>query len=362
MALALVLGGSGAALAKKQKFVYVHDRQFDGGIFAWSMDKNGGLTSVAGSPFPLVDPILNPANRCGGNCQTMAYSSKRKTLYTGGPTGVSAWTVNKDGTLTSVAGSPFLAGGGGDFLGTGVVEVGKRTFVYAASFDDGNVYGWEAQDDGTLLLLSAAPWPAGLGPDGLATRKKFVFVANEGDFDINVLSSISSYVAQKDGSLVAAPGSPFTPSNASFIYNTSPDLKGKVLYVDDGSNGVRTFTIDKKTAALSELGTPIVADTGGAGVLVTKKLAYVVGFEDGLLQPFKIIKKGALEATGSTFISPIPVDTFASDKSGKRMILAGFTGVVSATVVDKKTGQPGQLDLEGFLLETNPNAVVMLDR
>ncbi len=53
--------------------------------------------------------------------------------------------MNKDGTITSVAGSPFSPGTGGDFLGTGVVQAGKRVFVYAASYDDGNVYGWETQ-------------------------------------------------------------------------------------------------------------------------------------------------------------------------------------------------------------------------
>ena len=115
-------------------------------------------------------------------------------------------------------------------------------------------------------------------------------------------------------------------------------------------------------AGLTEIGTPIASDTGGAGVLVTKKLAYVVGFEDGLLQPLDIEKKGALAPTGSTFISPIPLDAFTSDKSGKRMVLTGYTGIVTATIADKKTGQPGQLDLAPFLAETNPNAAVLLDR
>jgi len=362
VALGITLGAPAAALAKNQ-YVYVHDRSIGGGIYAWVLDKNGGLTSVAGSPFPLVDQLTDPNDTCGGNCETMAYSPKRKTLYTGGPTGVSGWTVNKDGTLTSVAGSPFDPGAGGNFFGTGVVEMGKRVFVYAASYVDGGVYAWETQSDGSLTELSASPFSSGLFADGLATRKKFVFVANEGS-DV-IASSISSWVAQKDGTLLPAPGSPFTPLGADFIYNTTPDQRGKVLYADDGSNGIRAFAIDKKTAALTELtDSPFAASAGGAGVLVTKKFAYAVGFEDtdNALQPFKVEKKGALTATGIIDGSPVSIDTFTADKSGKRIVVAGYDGVATATIDDKKDGDLAGLDLEGFVVETNPNAVVMVKR
>jgi 6-phosphogluconolactonase (cycloisomerase 2 family) len=357
VALGVTVGGPAAALAK-QKFVYVHDRQTDGGIYGWSMDKNGGLTSLAFSPFPLVDGGGN----CGGNCQTMAYSPKRKTLYAGGATGVSAWTVSKDGGLTLVPGSPFVPGGG-DFLGTGVVEAGKRVFVYSVSFDDGGIYAWEANQDGSLTELAGSPFAAGTDPVGLATRKKFVFVANEGD-DLTA-SSISSYLAAGDGTLLPAAGSPLTPLGVDFIYNASPDGRGKFLYADDGVNGIRALTIDKKTAALSEIvGSPIPTVLGGTGVLVTKKLTYSVGFEDptNALQPFKIDKKGGLTLTGIQIDTPISIDTFASDKKGKRMVFAGFDGVATATIDDKKDGGLAGLDVEGFLVETNPNAAVLLTR
>jgi hypothetical protein len=323
MGLAVLVSAPGLAAAKQQ-YVYVHDRRDGGGIFAWAMDKQGGLTSIVGSPFALVD---TPGGGCGGNCQTMAYSPKRKTLYAGGPTGVSAWTVNKDGTLTSVTGSPFSPGTGSDFLGTGVVEADKRVFVYSSSYNDGNVYGWEAQDDGSLVELAASPFPAGDGPDGLAT--------------------------------------PFFPPNVDFFYNVAPDWKGKVLYIDDGANGIRAFAVDKKTAALTELdGSPFAAVVGGAGVLVTKKLAWAIGFEDtsSAFQPFKIVKKGALEATGIQGNAPLNIDTFTSDKNGKRMVFAGFDGVATATIEDKKDGSLTGLDLEGFVDTTRPNAVVLVTR
>src|SRR5262245_19328351 len=260
----------GTALAKKNRYVFVHDRSSPGGIYAWRMDKDGSLTSIDGSPFPLIDQ----GGVCSGNCETMAYSPKRKTLYTGGPMGVSAWTVNKDGTLTSVPGSPFKPGGS-DFLGTGVVQAGKRVFVYSSSFDGGNVYGWETNKDGSLVELAASPFPSGDGPSGLATRKKLVFVANQEE------GSLSSFVAKKDGTLVPSPSSPIFPPNVNFTASVYPNSSGKVLYTFDDDQLLRAFAVDKKTAALTQLAdSPFETTVGGdlisKGVLVTKKFAYPV--------------------------------------------------------------------------------------
>jgi len=352
--VALLLGAPGTGLAKKN-FVYVHDRSAGGGIYGWTLDKDGGLTSVAGSPFPLVDA----GGSCTGNCQTMAYSTKRKILYTGGPTGVSGWTVNKDGTLTSVPGSPFSPGAGGEFRGTGVVQAGKRVFVYAASFNDGGVFVFEADPDGVLTELAGSPFASGDGATGLATNKKSVFVVNQ------TAGTISSYVAEKDGTLTPAPGSPYTPVDVQSIYNVSPDSKGKVIYVSDGVDAVRAFEVEKKTARLTELDTsPFAAVAGGAGVLITKKLLYAVSLEtaDNAVQPFKIVKKGNLEATGIVLNGQFGVATFASDKGGKKMVFAGSDGVVTSRIDSKKDGSLTPGDVEGFIAPTNPTAAALVKR
>jgi hypothetical protein len=348
----------GPALAKNQ-YVYVHDRSSPGGIYAWRMDKDGSLTSIDGSPFPLIDQ----GGACRGNCQTMAYSPKRKVLYTGGPMGVSAWTVNKDGTLTSVPGSPFEPGTGGDFLGTGIVQAGKRVFVYASSFDDGSVYGWETNKDGSLVELAASPFPSGDGPSGLATRKKFVFVANEND------GSLSSYVAKKDGTLVPSPSSPFFPPNVGFTASVYPTASGKVLYPFDDAQLVRGFSVAKKTAELTQLSdSPFATAVGGdpfsQGVLVTKKFAYAISsLGSNAWQPFTIGKKGTLEATGIQGDTPFDTQTFTSDAKGKRIVFAGEEGVATYTISDKKQGELGQLDTEGFVNPPkNVTAVVMVTR
>jgi 6-phosphogluconolactonase (cycloisomerase 2 family) len=345
-----------AALARK--FVYVHDRQLGGGIWGFEMTKQGDLSTIPGSPFPLVDEPIS--GNCGGHCQTMAYSSKRKTLYAGGETGVSGWTVNKDGTLTLVPGSPFAPGAATSFLGTGVVQSGKRVFVYAASFDADGIFGWEADKDGSLAQLAASPFTAGDGPDGLATRKKLVFVANES------AGSISSFVAEKDGTLIDAPGSPVAPAPLDFIYNVSPDPAGKRLYVADDAGVVHAFAVDKKTAGLTPLaGSPFATASGNAktGAIVTKKLLWAAEFSntDNALQPFAIGKDGSLEATGIVIDTPVAILTHTSDSKGKRIAIAGSDRVDIATIEDKRDGSLSGIGT-GVLTDANSNAVVIVKR
>jgi hypothetical protein len=189
-----------------------------------------------------------------------------------------------------------------------------------------------------------------------------VFVANEED------GSLSSYVAQKDGTLVPSPSSPFFPPSVNFTYNVSPDSRGKVLYTFDDAMLVRAFAVDKKTAELTQLtDSPFPSVVGGdilsKGVLVTKKFAYAISLDpDNAWQPFAIGKKGVLEATGIQGEAPITTETFTADKKGKRIVFAGDDGVVTYTIGDKKQGELTQLDNEGFLNLINPTAVVMVTR
>jgi 6-phosphogluconolactonase (cycloisomerase 2 family) len=354
---ALALVGAPGVVFAKRTFVYVHDRRDGGGIWGFEMDKNGELTSL-GLPAPHPDTTLSG---CVGNCQTLVYSTKRKTLYAGGDTGVSGWTVNKDGSLTSLGG-PFVPNGGGDFLGTGVLQKGKNVFVYSSSFNDNSVYGFEAQKDGQLAQLAGTPVPTDTGPVGLAVRKKFVFVANEGG------GSISSFLASKDGSLLDAPGSPVTPNLLLHVFNVDPDPKGKHLYVADDVGGIHSFRVDKKTGALDEHpDSPFATQFAGFknGVIVTKKFVWAVdaGVTDDALQPFFTSKNGSLEITGIVINTPLVVNAYTADAKAKRLVLVGPTSIVVATLEKGETnGSLEGIGSAGFPEVINANAVVMVKR
>jgi len=354
---AMAFGGAVAAQAKNT-FIYVHDRQTGGGIYGFSL-KKGSLDPLPGSPWALADD----GGGCGGMCQTMAYSSKRKMLVTGGPNGITSWTVNKDGSLAVSPGSPGANVPGADVLGTGVVQIGKRVFVYGSAYALDRVLAYELLSDGQFAAGADAALPVGSSPDGLQTRKKLVFVVNEG------LSTVATWVAQKDGTLVAAPGSPLALPVVDFVFNPSPDPKGKYLYVyddgDDDGGRIHAYSVSKKTGALSPVpGTPFLTfPVGGKnGISVAKKKLFAIDFEDGSndIQPFTIGKKGVINATDIIIDSNLEIDAHTIDAKGKQLIIVSYDFIV----VGKVVGKDGSLDTVDAraLPGVNANAVVVVKR
>ena len=354
--LALQLGMAPVGLAKST-YVYVHDPNAGGGIWAFSMDKRGGLAPVPGSPFALVD---QPSD-CRGLCQTMAYSSKRKVLVTGGTTGVTSWSVAKDGSLAPVTGSPFNSGGD-DYVGTAVVQAGKRAFAYGASFLTDEVRGFEILTDGTLQALPGGPAPTGAGPAGMEARKRLLFVANQEDL------TVSTFAIGKDGTITPAPGSPMALPGAAFVFNVNADPKGKRVYVhDDGDDTgglIYGFGVDKRSAALSPLaGSPFrTFPVGGkTGLAVAKKLLFAFDFEDETndIHPFRIGKNGVLVDTDIIISSGLILHAHWIDPKGKRLIVAGPT--VLATVKASKDGSLETSDV-ATLPGIEPTAIVVVKR
>ena len=357
LCLALQLGAAATGHAKST-YVYVHDSNAAAAIWAFSMDKGGNLTPLPNSPFALIDL---PGD-CGGSCQTMAYSSKRKVLVTSGPTGLTSWIVAKDGSLSPVTGSPFSSGGGSDYVGTAVVQAGKRAFAYSASFDTDEAYGFEIMPDGTLPALPGAPGPTGVGPVGMEARKRLLFVGDQDGL------SVSTFAVGKDGSLTPAPGSPVALPGASFIFTVNADPKGKRLYVhDDGDDTgglIYGFNVDKRSAALSTVsGSPFRTFPVGrkTGLAVAKKilLAFDIRDETNDIQPFRIGKGGVLTETGTIISSRLLIDVHWIDPKGKRLIVAGPTMIVTAKVA--KDGSPETSDVD-FFPNISPTAIVVVKR
>jgi hypothetical protein len=322
------------------------------------MDKGGNLTPLPNSPFAIVDL----PGSCGGLCQTMAYSSKRKVLVTSGPTGVTSWIVAKDGSLSPVTGSPFSSGAGSDYLGTAVVQAGKRAFAYSASFATDEAHGFEIMSDGTLAALPVAPGSTGVGPVGMEARKRRLFVADQDGL------SVSTFAVGKDGALTPAPGSPLALPGAAFFFAVNPDPKGKRLYVhdegDDTGGQIYGFNVDKRSAALTPVsGSPFRTFPVGqkTGLAVAKKIVLAFDYRDETndIQPFRIGKRGVLTETGTIISSRLFIDVHWIDSKGKRLIVAGPTMIVTAKVA--KDGSPETSDVD-FFPNIAPTAIVVVKR
>lgn len=335
-----------AEAAAKKTLVYVHDRGATGQIAAFRLDSRGGLTTLAGSPFAAGD-----GGGCGGNCSTLAYSARRNLLFAGGGDGLHVFNVAADGSLSELSGSPF---GGVDFLGVAVVEKGDSTFVYAADDVNGKVRAYAVQENGSLVELASSPTSL-----GGASTKDLVFFTSQGH-------AIAAFRAQTDGSLTAAPGSPYDlPSG--IIFNLQLDPAGKTLYTAvANSQAVYAFGVSSQDASLSPLaGSPFTTlPISNQGVAVGKSRVVVSSNSgpNGDLQTMKRLGTGALKPLGPVRNSGFAITGGgALDPKGKLLVAASGAGAVKSFRLNQKTGALRLADTEAATV-TNPTAILIIQR
>jgi 6-phosphogluconolactonase len=198
-----------------------------------------------------------------------AYGQQTNFVYSNngiaGPNTVSAFSVAADGTLTQVAGSPFVTGGLGD--GGGSVAVDRIVIggdrLYAANDASYNISGFAiSPTTGALTPLPGSPYPFGgssssadlslaWSPDG-----RFLFAMD------SISHRVTSFAAGADGSLssVAHLG-PLALEPSSI--RVTPD--GRFLMVPFFENEVGVFRIATDGSLAEVVGSPFPADAGILG-------------------------------------------------------------------------------------------------
>lgn len=239
LAVLTVLALSPSVTAGKKTFVYIHDRGAVDQVFGFQLSKAGKLKPLKGSPFAGSDA----GGLCGGPCQTLAWSSKRKALVSGGPSGLTVYTVPKSGKLKLVAGSPFGIGSSGQ-LGTAAVKKGSAVYVYSAEYalDQLRAYKWKS--DRTLVEPTSSPIPVGDGPNGVRAQDDHLLLTNENDL------TISSCKATSDGTLTPPQ---LSTSGTAFASTSSLSDDRAFAYQADFDGNIRVFGVDPDTGALTGL-------------------------------------------------------------------------------------------------------------
>jgi 6-phosphogluconolactonase (cycloisomerase 2 family) len=276
---------------------------------------------------------------------SLAYGQlgKEHFLFSGGPAGVTVWSIAADGTLSTVAGSPFDGGEGAeDFLGTAVVKKGKKLYVYSSVFGLDAVIGFEVMPGGTLEELPDSPYAADAGPDGLDSDGKLVAALCES------AGTLATFKVQKDGSLEAAPGSPADVDANG--YNVQLDLKGKVAYVASSDGSVYAYSVNKKTGdvtALPDAPFDSGLDSNNDGTeILKKKFVFVFRFNSVEADPDISVmerdKKGQLSLVGRQISGLAGIAAHAVDAKDRFLVVVNDDGStvdnVRCFAFDKKTG------------------------
>ena len=176
---------------------------------------------------------------------------------------VSALAISSSGGISTVAGSPFAAGAGAEF----VVLDSMHKFLFVSNQNAGSLSAFSINTGtGVLTLVPGSPFATGATPHGIAVDSagKFVFVGNES-------GSVSAFsINSVNGALTPVPGSPF-PATSPFGIAISSS--GAFLYVTNTNTGgglspssVSTFKIDATTGALTAVNSPVTTGTTPIGI------------------------------------------------------------------------------------------------
>lgn len=253
------------AFSPDGKYLYVVDQNTSAGaVSGYSIDPTSGvLTALAGSPFAAGS---NPywiaftpngqfayvSNFAGANISVYTVSAGVLTAMPtpvpvdGNPQdltidpagahlfvpvssgaangGVDVFTINADGTLTKVAGSPYAVGIGPRFVD--VDPTGKYAYVSSAGTNGTGVYGFSIDPStGALTALSGSPYDTGTNSQPqfmtVDASGKFGYTANQGTGKISGFA-----IDQSTGVLSAIAGSPFAAGTRPFFVSISPEAPG----------------------------------------------------------------------------------------------------------------------------------------
>lgn len=338
----LLLPGAERSEAQlRSEFVYAYENASPARIWAFRLDAGCKLTPVPGSPFLGGNPVVGAGL---GDVHTLAYSSAKRMLFNG-MNGVTTWLMAANGALTPGPGSPYLPGAA--LLGLALVEKPGRTFLYAAGRFPDRIEGFEVLPNRSLTPLPGFPIPSGAPlPSSADALGDCVLVAH-------IPGLISAFRVQADGSLAAAPGSPFLTAADAGIINVYVTPTRRCVYSpgrapDFGpfTNQIFGFDLSSEDCTLTPApGSPFVSGTENVTHLaLDKSWAFGLarlneGFGVNDIQAFQVRPDCSLAPVGPPQNSGLPdsIDVGAINPRGTCLVLAGF-GAVKAFSINRRNG------------------------
>jgi DNA-binding beta-propeller fold protein YncE len=132
-----------------------------------------------------------------------------------GPRGISGFTIGANGFLTEVAGSPFPNGGVSADTSPSSIAIDPwgdpwGQFVFVANSGGNNVSVYSIDVNGALTPITGSPFPRGGDSAAVDLTSRFLYVAGG--------KAVAAYRVSKIGALKSIAGSPFAvPGGASSI-------------------------------------------------------------------------------------------------------------------------------------------------
>ncbi|HEX6466468.1 MAG TPA: YncE family protein [Terriglobales bacterium] len=320
-------GNSGSA------FVYAAGAS---GLYAFSADLTSGkLTTLSGSPYAI-----------GASPDALAIDPHNKLLYVGGASGLNAFGINSNGTLSTIS----LSTGTLSAMGIAINPGGTALYVLdgVASTITGFTItnGKLAAITGGQIAVSGTPSSLVIDPAGAH------LYAAEGSAGI-VTATINSNGTLTENSNIVAP-----PAGASFT-KLAITPSGRNLYAAT-IGGVVVFSFDANGVPTPLGGTQTVVATStnpsALAVDPAGNFLFVANNDTSNVSAFIVLSNGALSpVAGSPFSAGSAPTGIAVNATSKYVFVATSQGVQSFGI-DAST--PGKLNSIGTINAGNNPAVV----
>lgn len=223
--------------------VYVSDPQSAAiRVYTLSSTLGSTLSTASVGPFPLGN----------GNGPPGEMALFGNVLYVATSVGsIAAFNVNADGSLTSVAGSPFAGGTGLSHLAVVPSEtVGNTAFLYGSNTGDanGSISAFKINtSSGALVPVPGSPFPTvpGGGPAGFLDGGKNLYVA------LKNANAVAAFAIADDGSLAPLAGSPYPAGHGTFSVNGAAN--GFLLATNNLDGTISSYSVDPQSGVLTEV-------------------------------------------------------------------------------------------------------------
>ena len=320
-----------------------------GSVSVLAMDSSGSLSLVAGSPFPA-----------GAGAEFMAFDSVHKFLFVSNQNAntVSAFSVNTGtGQLAAVPGSPFATGARP--IGIAVDSAGKFVFVANQAADSISVFSIGV--NGSLSPVAGSPFAAS-NPYGLAVNAAgtVLFANNFLDSSISDLNSVSAFQIGPNGALTPVAGSPFPTSSTTGFASAiglAADPAGKFLFVGDHmAQAIVPFNITA-TGALTPVSTlPAAAPACSVSchnnplrlaVHPNEQFVYATNVQAGTVSAFKITN-GAFSSIAEVPTGQHPFGVALDPAAQFLFAVNKVDNTISAYSVNSSTGMLSPLNGSPF--------------
>lgn len=346
------------SIVRDNGYVYVNNNLEDlpNTVSAFSVDANGALSPIAGSPF-ATGGLGNGGGFFAANRITIA--TERKFLFAANEqttASISVFSIDPaNGTLTLVPGSPFLISGApGSGISLGVTP--DNQFLFATSSVSNNITVFSIASNGTLTPISGSPFALHGVPEGIKVSPDGRFLA----VALMSADAIEIFTIASNGALTAVPGSPFPAAAFGFIAGVDINCASSLLFGGEANlagTNIDVFSMASNGALTPILGSPF--NNQGTGIdsnLVvlspSERHLFVSNQVTNTITVFNVASDGALSLVpDSPFADPGTPTTMATNEAGTLLYVNNNNGAVSVFTIavdGKLTLVPGSPFFRGL--------------